>query len=370
MTGRIRAVMGKEFRHILRDPRSLAIIFLMPVVMTFLYGYAINLDIKDIGLGVADLDRSTESRALTESFTASGQFVLTRRYPDGAAAEEGMQWRETVITLVIPAGYARTVEDPDRRGEPVQILVDGSDGNTASVALGYARSIIAERLLSGGVGDRALPVSLQPRFLYNPEQRSSHFVVPGLIAVILMMASAMLTSVTVVREKETGTLEQLLVSPIRSGELIVGKVVPYGLLALADGAFILFFGALVFGVPIRGDLTVLLGFTALYVMGALTVGLFISTLVRTQQVAMMAALLATVLPSFMLSNFIFPLRSMPEALQLVSHIVPARYYIPIVRGVLLKGVGGDVLWDQGTALAVFAVVLTAASILRFKPRLD
>ena len=365
MIGRIMAVMAKEFRHILRDPRSLAIILLMPILMTFLYGYAINLDIRNIPLGVVDYDRSPASRLLIEAFPASGQFVIAQRYPDAAAAQAGMERRVTVITVIIPAGFA---EAEPIRVPPVQLVVDGSDANTAWIGLGYARGILAEHQIARL--DVIPPVTLEPRFWYNPGQISSHFVVPGLIAVILMMAAAMLTSVTVTREKETGTLEQLLVSPVRSGELIIGKALPYGLLGLLDGAFILLFGALVFGVPIRGSLWVLFGFTGLYVLAALSIGLLISTIVDRQQVAMLAALLATVLPSFMLSNFIFPLRSMPEVLQLVSHIVPARYYIPIVRGVLLKGLGPEVLWEQGVYLVGFAALFTTACVIRFKPRLD
>jgi len=370
MFGRIGAVMGKEFRHIVRDPRSLAIVLIMPIIMTFLYGYAINLDIKNIPLGLVDHDVSPESRQLAEAFLESGQFILTARYPDGEEAELGMRRRETVITLVVPRGYGERETTPDPL--PVQILVDGSNGNTASVALSYAQGILARRIreiLLARLGGE-LPIELEPRYWYNPELKSSHFIVPGLIAVIMMMAAAMLTSVTVVREKESGTLEQLLVSPVRSGELMIGKVLPYGVLGLADGAFILIFGALLFGVPVRGSLWVLLGFTTLYILAALTIGLLISTLVRQQQLAMLVAMLVTVLPSFMLSNFIFPLRSMPPFLQLVSHAVPARYFIPIVRGVLLKGLDADALWSYGIYLAGFAILLTLVSIIRFRPRLD
>lgn len=366
MIGRILAVMGKEFRHIVRDPRSLLIIFLMPILMTFLYGFAINLDIRDIPLGVVDDDRGPAARELVDAFVSSGQFRLARRYSDLTDAEAGMARRENVLTVAIPAGFDRRGEGP--RPAPIGLLLDGSNGNTASVALGYAQIILSERMLSAAATD-GLPVRLEPRFWYNPDQVSSHFVVPGLIAVILMMASALLTCVTIVREKESGTLEQLLITPVRSFELIVGKVLPYGLVGIADGAFILLFGMLVFGVPARGSLWVLFGFTALYVLAALTIGLFISTLVRRQQSAILLALLVTVLPSFMLSNFIFPIRSMPKVLQVVSHIVPARYYIPIVRGVLLKGIGPALLWEHGIYLAVFAVVLTAGSVIRFKPRL-
>ena len=379
MFGRMAAIMGKEFLHIIRDPRSLVIIFLMPVVMTFLYGYAMNLDIENIPLGVVDHDATPGSRELIEGFLSSGQFVLAKRYRDAGAAEEGMKRRENVLTLVIPAGYARVQGGDISR--PVELLVDGSNGNTASIALGYAQGIIAGRVIATaveilGIGNetrqeaRGLGIELEPRFWYNPEQKSSYYLVPALIAVILMMASALLTSVTVVREKETGTLEQLLVSPVRSGELVIGKALPYGVLALADGAFILFFGSLAFGVPMRGSLLVLFGFTGLYVMAALTIGLLISTLVDQQRVAMLGALLVTVLPSFMLSGFIFPVRSMPWLLQLISRVVPASYYIPIIRGVLLKGVGAEVFFSNGLFLLGLMVVLFTASVLRFKPRLE
>jgi len=378
MFGRITAVMGKEFRHIVRDPRSLVIILLMPLLMTFLYGYAMNLDVKNIPLGIVDQDNTPESRELTEAFLSSGQFVLARRYPDGQAAEEGMRLRQSVVTLVIPAGYAGMYEGGQER--PVELLVDGSNGNTAAIALGYAQAVMARKavavaveLLSGPdiqSGFSGLPIRLEPRFWYNAAQRSSHFLVPGLIAVILMMASALLTSVTVVREKESGTLEQLLVSPVGSGELIIGKALPYGLLALADGAFILMCGALAFGVPLRGSPLVLFAFTGLYILAALTIGLFISTLVDQQRVAMFGALLVTVLPSFMLSGFIFPIRSMPEFLQIISRAVPALYYIPVVRGVLLKGVGAEVFIGNGLFLLALMFVLSVASVLRFKPRLE
>lgn len=382
MIGRIMAVMAKEFRHILRDPRSLAIIFLMPVVMTFLYGYAMSFDIKNIPLGIVDLDTTPESRELIEAFTSSGQFMLARRYPDPESAEAGMQYRETILTIVIPDGFARSLRSGSIR--PIGLLVDGSNNNTASVAMGYARGIISKKAVTStiamlGISGKLpaeviererLPIEMHPRFWYNPEQKSSHFIVPALIAIILMMASALLTSVTVVREKESGTLEQLLVSPVRPGELIIGKVCPYGVLAMADGAFILFVGSLVFGVPIRGSLLVLFGFTGLYILAALTIGLLISTLVDQQRVAMLGALLVTVLPAFMLSNFIFPVRSMPKLLRFISPAVPATHYIPVVRGVLLKGVGPEVFWNAGLFLGILMIVLAAASIARFKPRLD
>ncbi len=379
MIGRLAAIMGKEFRHIIRDPRSLMIIFLMPIAMTFLYGYAMNLDVKNIPLGVVDHDRSPASRELLESFLSSGQFVLKGRYSSALVAEEGMKKNESVLTLVIPAGYEQALNGGPER--PITLLVDGSNGNTAAIALGYAQAITAGQVRAslveiisgaggGGTGANVLGIEFEPRFWYNPEQESSHYLVPALIAVILMMASALLTSVTVVREKESGTLEQLLVSPVRPGELIIGKALPYGILALADGAFILFFGSFVFGVPMRGSLLVLFGFTGLYVMTALTIGLLISTMVNQQRVAMLGALLVTVLPSFMLSGFIFPIRSMPPALQIISYVVPARYYIPIVRGVLLKGVGAEVFVSNGLILTGLMLLLFTASIVRFKPGLD
>jgi len=380
--GRIAAVMGKEFRHIVRDFRSLMIIFMMPVVMTFLYGYAMNFDVRDIPLGMIDHDGTSASRDLTSSFLASGQFALAARYRDMAEAEAGFSRGESVLTVVIPAGFSRSLEGGMER--QVGLLVDGSDSNTAAIALGYARGIISRTAVEGSiralsaqrsgsgrvVGWEGLPIELHPRFWYNPAQKSSYFIVPALIAIILMMASALLTSVTVVREKETGTLEQLLVSPVRPTELIIGKVLPYGVLALADGAFILFFGSMVFGVPIRGSLLVLFGYTALYIMAALTIGLVISTAVKQQRVAMFGAMFATVMPAFMLSNFIFPVKSMPLILQWVSQAVPATYYIPIVRGVLLKGAGAEVFLNNGLFLLALTVGLTVISVVRFRPRLD
>jgi ABC-2 type transport system permease protein len=368
MTSRVKYIALKEVRHILRDPRSLAIAIVMPMMMTLLFGYAVNLDVKNIKLAVIDFDGTAESRDLASKFFNSGYFVPASREADVTDPERVLKLGYADAILTVEPGFARAFAGPsDQSGYELGLLIDGADANLAAAATSYS-SVIVARYTQGRLAGAAQAgrVALSTRVLYNPNLKSANFFVPGIIAIILMVISALLTSITIAREKETGTMEQLLVSPVTPGEIIVGKVVPYIGLALIDAVLVIGFAVVHFGVPFVGSAALLLFFGVIYIIAALSAGILISTLVNTQQVAMMMAQLLTVLPSVMLSGFIFDLRNMPRVLQYVSHIVPARYFQLIIRGIMLKGAGLGVLWAQGAFLAALTIVLLTVAAKRFR----
>lgn len=360
-------IAQKEVKHILRDPRSLVIAVLMPILMTLLYGYAINLDTKNIKLAVLDYDRTSASRELASKFYHSGYFLKADRSPDISVPERVLKTGYANTVLMIRSGFGRALSD--RSKFELGLLIDGADANLAAAAGSYSNMVLG-RFLEERLPHRfELPgVVISHQILYNSDLRSSHFFVPGLIAVILMMISAMLTSITIAREKETGTMEQLLTSPVTARQIIVGKVIPYVALALLDGVLVLVFAVVHFGVPFSGSVLLLLFFGLIYVTAALSLGILISTVVATQQLAMMGAQLITVLPSVMLSGYIFEIKNMPVVLQYVSHLVPARYFIRIIRGIMLKGSDITVLWREGVFLILLAIVLLAIATKRFQSK--
>jgi ABC-2 type transport system permease protein len=362
---RIGFMARKEVYHILRDPRSLAVVFAMPLLMTFLYGFAINLDIENVVIGIVDLDRSKESRDLALDFYGSPYFSAPRSEADLIDMEGTLRRREAAGVLVIEPGFGDAVANG--RHFSLGLLVDGSDNLLAAAVQAYSQGVLAEFL-----ADRLPPgaprpgVELSQEVLFNPDLVSSYFFVPGIVAVILIMISALLTSVTLAREKETGTMEQLLVAPVKPREIVVGKVLPYILIAFIDGMLVLLFARFVFGLPFVGSVLLLMLFTVLYVSASLSVGILISSRVATQQVAMMFALVLTMLPSIMLSGYIFSTRIMPLPLRVISHIVPARYYITAIRGILLKGSGAQALAVPAAGLAVLTLVLISVATKSFK----
>jgi ABC-2 type transport system permease protein len=361
-------ILVKEIRHILRDPRSLFIAILMPVLMTLLYGYAVNLDTENIELAVVDADHTARSRDFVDSFFRSGYFVRAAAAPENTNPETVLKRSAAHAVLVLRPGFASAVET----ATPYQVglVVDGSDANRAAAATNYSTMLLFDflRRLPAATAEQPL-VGLSRRVLYNPNLESPVFFVPGLIAIILMMISALLTSITIVRERESGTLEQLLTAPISTRQVIVGKVVPYVGLAFIDGLLVILFAVFHFRVPFEGSYLLLVVFGVVYIVAALSIGILISTLVNTQLTAMMAALLATVLPSVMLSGFIFEIKNMPLPLQYLSAIVPARHFIEIIRGVMLKGVGVTVLWQETAALAALTAVLLGIATRKFKLKL-
>ena len=366
MTKRLIALIIKEIRHILRDPRTLAIVIVMPLMMVLLYGYALNMDIQHIPLGVLDHDRTPESRSIVEEFCATQYFDVKLYLKSTDQIAPLFKKRIIKCALIIPGGFAK--ERSTSRSSELQLIVDGSDPTIGNATENYSNAIITSVTLNDREAQKLIPVDIRQKFYYNPDLKGAHFIIPGLVAVILMMVCALLTSITITHEKETGTMDVLLVSPVRPIEIISGKVIPYIGLSLLDVVFILVSAKIVFDIPLRGDLVLLLALTILFIYCALGIGLFISSVAPNQQVAMMAALVATILPSIVLSGFIFPIFSMPAPIRAFTYIVPAKYYMNIIRGILLKSCSFDMLKGQAFFLFVLGTLFVIAATVRFKTR--
>jgi ABC-2 type transport system permease protein len=367
MRRRLLGIVRKEVIHILRDWRTLLILLLMPILMIVLYGYAITMDMRDIRFAVIDEARTPESRDIVAAFSENGFFVRVADTVTRASVEGVFHRRVAQLVVVIPSDLSERLR---RDGAAqVQLLVDASDSNVGTFIASYSGQVLR---IAAARWNRALPqlLRLEPRILYNPEMKSSNFFVPGLVALILILINALLTSIAITREKETGTLEQILVSPVRPVEIVAGKVLPYIGIGFFNGAMILLFARVLFGVPVHGSLLLLSAMSLVYIFVALAFGLLVSTVARSQQLAMLITLMATILPTIMLSGFIFPVASMPEALRLLSYVVPASYYLVIIRSILLKGAGLDVLWPQAVVLTAFGAGLLAVAVKRFKTTLE
>lgn len=358
------AIAKKELRQASRDPLSLAMLLGVPTMMLLMYGYALNFDVRHVRLAVLDRDKSAASRELVAAFVNSTYFDLVADLSAGADLDRIAQRRIARAILTIPEGYAEALAS--RRTAQVQLILDGADSNTATTALGYASALVADAnatLLRGtpGVELTGPPIDYQPRVLYNPELKSTQFLVPGLIGFILMLTAVLSTALSVAREKERGTLEQLQVSSLRPGEMIVGKTLPYLAISLTATGIILLAARYLFGVAVRGPYLDLFVATFVYLVGALGFGLLVSSFADTQALAFQAGSVMSMLPAIFLSGFIFPIRSMPRVLQWLTYAVPARYFNVILRGVILKGVGlGPYLTDLCFLVLYAAVVLTIA----------
>ncbi len=363
------AVGLKEFRQIRRDRRTLMILLFIPVMFLLLFGYALNFDIKHVRLAVEDRDLTPESRHLISAFVNSGYFDLVAAVDRDQEIVDLMDRDQVRAALQVPEGFARDL----RRGVPAQleVLINGENANTATTVLGYVSAIISaesSRYRAGArIGGAAAPlVQLEPRVWYNPELRSTLFLVPGLLAYIGMITAVVSTALAVVREKERGTMEQVRMAPIGTLPFIVGKSLPYFVVSMIATLGVVFASMALFDLPVRGSWWLLLLSMALFLFGALGMGLFISTIADSQQIAFQVALLASFLPTMILSGFIFPIASMPTFLQLVTYIVPARYFLVALRGVVLKGVGFWSVADSLAALALFAVVVTGLAAVRLR----
>lgn len=363
------AFVKKEFWHILRDRRTLLVLLGMPVAQVLIFGYAVTNEFRNANIAVLDQAHDDLSTELTYKLTASGHLRQATTVKDEKDIHAAFKAGTIKLAVVIPPRFATTLQ---REGHStVQLLADGSEPNYASTLVAYANQMIAdfqrERLAAGGV----LPsVNVSTRMLYNPELRSAYLFVPGVMALVLMLISAMMTSLTIAREKELGTMELLLVSPLHPLLIVVGKVTPYVLLAFLDGVLILTVGVFIFGVPIQGNLLLLLAMSVLYVLAALSLGILISTRAKTQQAAMMGSLVSLMLPTVLLSDFIFPLASMPLLLQIIGNIIPARWFIAILRDVMLKGVGWGYVWQEAAILGGMSLVFLVAAMKNFKVRLE
>jgi ABC-2 type transport system permease protein len=363
---RLRAVARKEWIQLRRDPRSMGLAFLLPLLLLVFFGYAITWDVRDLEIAVLDQDHTRESRELVDRFVGSGYFTVTEHLTRTEQADEQLGRGAVIGVLIIPPDFAQALHGTSPAA--VQFLLDGSDANTAIIAMNYADAIATrwsrDVVLQGR--DVTLPVEAQNRIWYNPTLASRNMIVPGLIAVIMMIIAAMLTALTIAREWERGTMEQLAATPVHRVEVILGKMLPYVAIGLVDVAVTALVGVFHFGVPFRGSLLLFTVQTTFFLLGALGLGIFISAAARSQVLATQIALIATFLPALLLSGFLFEISSMPTVLQAITFLVPARYYVVITRGIFLKGVGPEALWGQTVFMVVFATVgvLLATRVFR------
>jgi ABC-2 type transport system permease protein len=356
----------KEFRQIFRDPRMARVIFVAPVIQLLIFGYAVSTDIADTATFLVDHDRSRDSRELVDSLTASGYFRIVGRSDRPQDLVQALQRGDAVVGLTIPVSFSRDLRTGP--GARVQILFDGTNSNTASVAQGYAERIVADfgRRRSPGF---SLAIDLRDRPWFNPNLESRDYNVPAVVGALIMLVCLLLTSLAVVREREIGTLEQLMVSPLSPGELIAGKTLPFALIAFVDLGLVTTIAVLWFEVPFRGNLLVLLLASLLFLLPALGTGLLISTVSSTQQEAFLTTFL-TFMPTILLSGFLFPISSMPRVFQWLTLVNPLRHYLEIVRGVFLKGAGLAVLWPQHLALLALGAALLTLAARRFEKRVE
>lgn len=361
------SVGRKEVRQILRDRRSLVVLLFVPAFFLLVYGYALSWDIRNIRLAVDDRDRSSASRALVSAFVHSGYFDLVADVRSADDVSRLMDRGDARAVLVIPQGLSRDLAAG--RDVPVQLLLDGDNANTATTVMGYALTIIQSesakyRLITGA--PRGPLVSVESRVWYNPQLRSALFLVPGLIAYIVMVTAVVSTSLSIVREKERGTMEQVRMAPLGAASFVLGKTIPYFVISLISAMAILLVAMALFGVPMRGSWLVLVGTVSVFVVGALGLGLLVSSVAETQQVAFQIGVLVSFLPTLMLSGFIFPISSMPPFLQVVTYGVPARYFLIALRGIVLKGIGVSIVWPQLAALGVYSTIVLGLASLRLR----
>lgn len=373
---RFRALIKKELTHMRRDPRTLIFVFMMPILQLVLLGYVNNTDIRNVPTVVFDQDNSPASRQLLDAFNGTGYFLFTQAAASQSEVDTLIARGAAKVGIVIAPDYGTDL-GAGRSGS-VLVLIDGSDPTVASYVLSAAQlvgqnrgaTIRTEQLALKGVeGSTATPIDVRTRVLYNPDLLSSYNIVPGLIAIILFQTATSLTALAIVRERERGTIEQLIVTPIRNWELVLAKIIPYILVSFADTILILVVGVFLFGVPIRGSLILLFALTGLYLLPTLGYGLFISTVARTQQQAQLMVM-PILLPAMMLSGYLFPISSLPVPLQFVGALLPTTYFIYVMRAVVIKGVGISLIMNQVIALTIFAIALLGLAAMRFRKSLD
>jgi ABC-2 type transport system permease protein len=370
---RLASLIRKEFLHIVRDPRTLFVMFLMPVVQLVLLGYAATTDVKHLRIAVVDGDKSEASRELIDAYRASNYFNIAGYIESEQQLGYLIDSSQVKAGMIIPDGYGNSLA----KGEQAQVafVIDGSDpsvANTvfaASQSVGQAQSLrIMQRMT--GIDPESLPgLQVRPRVWYNPEMKSANFMIPGLMGMVLYFLTALFTSMSIVREREQGTIEQLIVTPVKPLELIIGKVTPYVFIAFLNVLEVLSLGVFWFGVPIKGNLGLLLGLSALFLLTSLGIGIFISSVSNTQQEAMLLTFL-TMFPSIFLAGFFFPIEAMPGWLQVITYVVPLRYMLVVIRGIILKGVGLQILLQQVLALVVFGIVIMLLAAGRFRKKLE
>jgi len=365
-------IVRKEFRQIKRDKRILSVLLFIPALMLFMFGYALNFDVKHTSMAVYDEDRSSVSRDFIEKFFVSEYFTKIQTLESKSEINNLLDGEKVRVVLVVPSTFSKEI----KRGNAtsVQVIVDGANSNAAATVLGYINTIvqqysvrvITESFVRMGRQNMSMPIDFQPRVWYNPELESAKFLVPGLIAFILMVTAVISTALAIVRERELGTMEQLMVSPIRPLELILGKTIPYTIISLIATVTILFLGYILFDVSIKGSVVLLALVTFVFLIGSLGMGILISTLVETQQLAFMIAVFVSMLLTFILSGFVFPIRNMPVIIQAITYALPARYFLVALRAVILKGAGLSAFWDQALILVLYAFIMIGVSSLRMR----
>ncbi|MCC6393491.1 MAG: ABC transporter permease [Bryobacterales bacterium] len=372
---RLWAVARKEFTHILRDPRSLGMAIAIPMLLLVLFGYALTLDVDNVPLVVWDQSETRASRELISHFEGSRYFSLKGYVRNYAEVERAIDSGQALMALIIPNDFARRIESG--RAAPLQSIVDGSDSNTATIAMGYADVVTFTYARNASVktmqrsAGRMVPppLDLRPRVWFNAEMESKNYIIPGLIAVIMMVIAALLTSLTVAREWETGAMEQLISTPVKPTELILGKLLPYFSVGMLDVLLAVLMGEYLFRVPLRGNAALLFAMASVFLAGALSLGMVISIVTRSQLLASQLAMVVTFLPSFLLSGFMYAIGNMPRPIQVMTHVIPARYFVALLKGIYLKGVGLEVLAAEAGLLALFGVVMVTLANVKFKKRL-
>ena len=372
---RLLAIARKEFIHIRRDPRSLGMAIAIPVLLILLFGYALTLDVDNVPVAVWDQSGSPESRELISRFEGSRYFDVRLRakgYPD---IERAIEASQVMAAIVIPRDFSAHLTAGHVAA--VQFLIDGSDSNTATIALGYAESVVRgysrdiafREARVGGMGTLRDPLDVRPRVWFNADMESKNYIVPGLIAVIMMVIAALLTSLTVAKEWETGTMEQLISTPILARELVLGKLLPYFALGMLDVLLAVGMGEFLFQVPLRGSVALLFGMAAVFLAGALSMGMVISIVTKSQLLASQLAMVLTFLPSFLLSGFMYSIGNMPKAIQVVTYAIPARYFVALLKGIYLKGTGLSILLGEAALLAAFGVMMVLLANRKFRKKL-
>jgi len=365
---RIKAIAKKEFIQIWRDPLSLAMAFLMPVILLFIYGYAITFDIDKIPTVVFDKDKSSLSREFVNQFHESGYFRVNSYVESYRAIDPYLDSGRARVAIVIPEDFSKNIH----KGYNVQVevLIDGGDSNTATIAQGYAIAI-TEGFSQRVRGSRVTPlIDSRSRVWYNNELKSRNFIIPGLIAIIMAVIIALLIALTIAREWDRGTMEQLISTPVKTPELILGKLIPYFLIGFADTILTILMSTLLFNVPLRGSVILLLGLSGIFLFGGLSFGMLMSIVGKTQLAASQAALLTSFLPAFLLSGFIFSISNMPKPLQIITYFIPARYFVTILKGIFLKGSTLKTIWLETLLLSLFAVLVFIAANRKFRKRIE
>jgi len=371
MLYRVYAIVKKEFRQIKRDPRTLYLIFFLPVFLLMLFGYALSLDVKHVKIAIRNEDNSAETREFISMLGSSNYFNITGYLYNNNEINKYLDEKLAQCVVVFPANFTEDLNSG--RDAKIQFLVDGVDGNTATVIMNYMNSAagffsqkVTQEFLARNGLKAFVPIAPEPLFWYNPDLNTTKFLIPGLFSMILIITAVILTCLSIVREKELGSMEQLKVSPLGSLELIIGKTIPYTVVALFVAAFTLFISMIAFGIEVKGSYALLFVSTLIFLISALSIGIFISTIADSQQVAFQVASIATMLPTFILSGFIFPIESMPAVIQVLTNITPAKFYIIILRSIMLKGVGIEAFWKQIGSLIIFACIFLGIATLRIK----